>query len=902
MAATRTARKRPPARKKPAPVATGPAPQPTATSPDTVPVPAGPVAEVTVDMEALALVADARDRATDAADLIRDTARMEARVLVAGAETRAQGLLTAAGREAAVLRTAADGHARQVMREVAEEAGRRLAESTTRTSLLRTGAEQEAQQIRDQAHADAAQAKVAARAVAARHRAKAARAGRAIERRAQEQAARIRHDAEQVARGLLEQAAEEAAAIRVDALGVLDRARVEAGQQLDAARTEAEALHSRTVLELTVQREETEQEVAALRQKTVLEVTALREDAAREVAGARAAAAEDADRVRGEAATDAEQELRRVRAQAARLGEDAARELEAAREDADRTRKLAEEDASRQLATAAEDAERLTRTTREEAERVLADARTKRTSDLQEAEEALAQARLREADAEVTLKAADDLVAEAAARMTRATDRTERALERKRLKRQARQERRDAQDARKAKAREGQPTKAARARKFVKVNAERLLVIGPITAPMAVAWTGQAGFAEDILGWVVPFTILFAAAWELSTAFVGWMYHQARQGGDAGTLYRVSTWIFALGAAVMNFWHASGEPVPGSRVWDDKAQVWTEQITYWHFTPKAVAFAAMSIVGMVLWELYATLIHRRKLREDGRVAKARPSIGLVRWARYPVHSFTAWSLAITDANLTTLDRAWTAAGARLADRDAVRTARLADREAVRTGRALHRVVVPRVRTGDHGPAAIPTVLTITRADRSGPDRIPSPVRPVHYGPYPVRTGPDQGDAVHGPVRTAGAVDRTAGPALALESGPAGHTGADQRTPSGPDRTGRSVPAAHGAPAAARVTVRTADPASGPQEPDRSGPVPRPGEDTGSGPDRDVQGGPDLTVITLTDLERTALDRLRTANQPLNRTTIAHAVRTEGGSISTDRAGQISVALKQHPVH
>ncbi|MFD0396326.1 DUF2637 domain-containing protein [Streptomyces nogalater] len=96
-----------------------------------------------------------------------------------------------------------------------------------------------------------------------------------------------------------------------------------------------------------------------------------------------------------------------------------------------------------------------------------------------------------------------------------------------------------------------------------------------------------------------------------------------------------------------------------------------------------MAFAAMSIVGMVLWELYASLIHRRKLREDGKVAKARPSIGAVRWIRYPVHSFTAWSLAITDPRLTTLDRAWAAAGAELADR-----------KAVRTGRALHRVVVP----------------------------------------------------------------------------------------------------------------------------------------------------------------------------------------------------------------
>ncbi|MGW8882770.1 DUF2637 domain-containing protein, partial [Streptomyces mirabilis] len=361
--------------------------------------------------------------------------------------------------------------------------------------------------------------------------------------------------------------------------------------------------------------------------------------------------------------------------------------------------------------------------------------------------------------------------------------------------------------------RAGQPAVSDRVKKFLKVNAERLMVVGPITAPMAVAWTGQAGFAGDILGWVMPFTILFAAAWELSTAFVGWMYHQARRGGDAGTLYRVSTWIFALGAAVMNFWHASGEPVPGSRVWDEAAQAWTEQITYWHFTPKAVAFAAMSIVGMVLWELYASLIHRRKLREDGKVAKARPSIGMVRWIRYPRHSFTAWSLAITDARLTTLDRAWTAAGAQLADR-----------KAVRTGRALHRVVVPRVGTDDHGPAAIPTVLTLTRMDRTGPTDSAGTPGPVRTDPYAVRSGPGDRNVVHGPVRSTDRPDRSAGPVLALEPGPTAHAGADLRTGSGPDRTSVSVPAAHTTPATRGVTVRTSTPVPGPQYSDRSGPA------------------------------------------------------------------------------
>ena len=98
-----------------------------------------------------------------------------------------------------------------------------------------------------------------------------------------------------------------------------------------------------------------------------------------------------------------------------------------------------------------------------------------------------------------------------------------------------------------------------------------------------------------------------------------------------------------------------------------------------------------------------------------------------------------------------------------------------------------------------------------------------------------------------------------------------------------------------------VTVRTADAAPGPQEPDRTGPADQDAPDHAIGPDRNEEGSPDRTVITLTDLERTALDRLRTANEPLNRTNIAKAVRTEGGSIATDRAGQIAVALRQHTV-
>ncbi|MFJ6785584.1 hypothetical protein [Streptomyces yangpuensis] len=849
-----TRRRRPAANPKPrngrakAPATPASVPAQAAAPEETVPL---------VFEEADPLVADAADRAAD----LRDQAADDVARILADGQARATELLDGARTEAASITEAATAESARVLSDAAVGADR------VRTEAATTAA------------ADAAQARADAEATAEQLLADARSDADTVTTTAASEADQVLADANAAAEQLVADAHRQAQEVATTAAGQAEQVRTEAVQAAAKALADAETVRT----ELLTAAERTAVET---RTRATTDADELLEQARGE-----------AERLRESAGAQAAQVKAGAERAASELREDAAREREASRADAARTRALAREDIGRLRATAAEDADRLTHTAREEADRILAAARTKRDADLKEAEQALAQARLREADAELTLKAADDMVAEAGARMARATNRTEQALERKRLKLEAKGQRRDAKEARRAKLRElraadraGKPSVSDRVKQFVKVNAERLMVIGPITAPMAVAWTGQAGFAEDILGWVVPFTILFAAAWELSTAFVGWMYHQARQGGDAGTLYRVSTWIFALGAAVMNFWHASGESVAGSRVWDAKKEIWTEQITYWHFTPKAVAFAAMSIVGMVLWELYASLIHRRKLREDGRVAKARPSIGAVRWVRYPVHSWTAWSLAITDPRLTTLDRAWTAAAGELADR-----------KAARTGLALHRVVVPRLAADDHGPAAIPTVLTLTRMDRSGPPESLVPVRPVQHGGYPVRSGPGDRNAVHGPVRTAGATDRTGGPALALEAGPDRPQGADLPTGAGPDRGPRAVPAAQGPAAGRGVTVRTANAGLGPQDPDCSGPADQEAPDGVSGPDRGEDGGPDLTVITLTDQERTALDRLRTANEPLNRSNIAKAVRTEGGTIATDRAGQIAVALKQHTV-
>lgn len=181
--------------------------------------------------------------------------------------------------------------------------------------------------------------------------------------------------------------------------------------------------------------------------------------------------------------------------------------------------------------------------------------------------------------------------------------------------------------------------RAQRARQVGQNIGRRGLITGPILAPMVVAWIGQIGFALDVLGWWLIGAIGFAAAWELTTAFCGWMYHQARQDGDRGTVFRIATWLFAGGAGAMNYWHS------------------LDGHAFTSPTPKAVSFGVMSLTGIALWELYALLIHRKALRAAEKLPEARPKFGLARWLRFPRLTFTAWSLSIRD-ELGTTSEAW----------------------------------------------------------------------------------------------------------------------------------------------------------------------------------------------------------------------------------------------------
>lgn len=160
----------------------------------------------------------------------------------------------------------------------------------------------------------------------------------------------------------------------------------------------------------------------------------------------------------------------------------------------------------------------------------------------------------------------------------------------------------------------------------------------PIGMAMSVAWIGQIGFALHVLAWPVFGAVLFAGGLEASTLLALGLYIRARRAGDRGTAPRLVALGLAVNAAAMNYWHATPHRA-------------------------AVAFAAMSLVAPGLTELVASERHRAALRDSGRLPARRPRFGVAHWLRFPVRTFTAWSLALRDGVTTT------AAALAVADRE-----------------------------------------------------------------------------------------------------------------------------------------------------------------------------------------------------------------------------------------
>lgn len=273
----------------------------------------------------------------------------------------------------------------------------------------------------------------------------------------------------------------------------------------------------------------------------------------------------------------------------------------------------------------------------------------------------------------------------------------------------------------------------ARARKVAKFKrtmanlGRKAMVSGPILAPMAVAWTGQAHFAMEKLNWKIEGGLLYAAAYELTTVFCAWMWNEARKDGYGGLEYALAIWAFAIGAAVQQWWHYAG---PGMAP-----------------TAESVTYSMMTMVGVILWKMYARLLHRRKMVKDGKLPPSRARIGLARWVRYPIRSFSTWSLIILEPDLTSHD-AWTRAtenGSQVKV-ERIRQIRKSERTARKELEALQKQIYGSSRRAIDGPRkpergserisdGSPADLSGPPADPSGSERISSgPDRPELLGP------------------------------------------------------------------------------------------------------------------------------------------------------------------------
>ncbi|MFF3015501.1 hypothetical protein [Streptomyces sp. NPDC057939] len=379
MAATRTARKRTPVRKKPA--ASRPTTQPTASpTSDACSVPAPAPATTTdlepevVDIEAVARVADARDRAADVVDTAREEAaalQVEAEtaaartvadtheqvtVLMTEAQARAAGITAAADQQATAQREAAQkdleaarGEADWLLTEARERANTLVGEARAQVVDLtelaatdRAATGKAVAELRRLAEADLAeistlvdQRRTEARQIVARAQEQAddllAAAQREVDQARERFAALAATAAEQY-----DGRRAEAETLYADAVKAADDRRREADDRVAAAHTEAEAA-----------RTELRTKLRALTDRFDAEAATKRKALADELAGLKAACDKQRDRLRDEAKTVAVQLREAAQKEADRITTEADRRAKAvterAKADEARARRLLEE-------------------------------------------------------------------------------------------------------------------------------------------------------------------------------------------------------------------------------------------------------------------------------------------------------------------------------------------------------------------------------------------------------------------------------------------------------------------------------------------------------------------------------------------------------------------------------
>ncbi|MFI7096719.1 DUF2637 domain-containing protein [Streptomyces lydicus] len=371
----------------------------------------------------------------------------------------------------------------------------------------------------------------------------------------------------------------------------------------------------------------------------------------------------------------------------------------------------------------------------------------------------------------------------------------------------------------------------------------RIVLALVMTAALAVGTWSIYTLLTQQLHAPQPIAILGCGMFDVAALFFALLAQQYAVTTDSGLAPRLAMLAMVSTSSWVNWKHG--------------------QLEHWD-TVGSVILAAAPVIAELAFEMFHRFAHRETLRRLGRVAQTLPILGKWAWIAHPFRS------------RKTIDSHIKAA---LTEHEAVASRR----EDLATERAALIVTVP-VRTAIESARTEWTVTPVQHsADRTALD-----------GPHPLDRTSDwtAGNEWTGVDRTATEDQRTAD-----------HS-ADRTTQNGPDRQTADVDR----------TGRTTTPdQDGPQTTDREDrtdatrQAPKSTDHTDRGPAHAQAIEPDHTVqdadhsadrtdddLTLTDLEQTAIDFLRSNNRSISKRSIAEVVRTElGGSIASDRAAEIA---------
>ncbi|GAA2812565.1 hypothetical protein [Saccharopolyspora taberi] len=119
----------------------------------------------------------------------------------------------------------------------------------------------------------------------------------------------------------------------------------------------------------------------------------------------------------------------------------------------------------------------------------------------------------------------------------------------------------------------------------------------PILAAAGIAFSGQMGFAADVLKYGFVGQVLYAVGVETLSYSMARLWSRARRRNQRGRLALSVTWLFALYAAGTNYWNHSRDLTP---------------------SPTAVAFGVLSVAGVAAYLVHERYRIRQHIRDRRR--------------------------------------------------------------------------------------------------------------------------------------------------------------------------------------------------------------------------------------------------------------------------------------------